>query len=119
MEKELESYGLHFRENDAKDRENIDFIIEDKYDNVAFVWGDRPDDVEWECSHPIVEFDDGEPVGECLLCGAKCDCHYEADVGNVEDYAWNGRGLVPHEWYPPKEVGGWIAKYLEDLKERA
>ena len=47
MEKELESYGLYFRENDAKDRENIDFIIEDKYDNVAFVWGDRPDNVEW------------------------------------------------------------------------
>ena len=118
MEKGLESYGLYLRENDAKDRENIDFIIEDKYDNVAFVWGDRPDNVEWECDHPIVEFDDDEPTGECMLCGAKCDCHYEADVGNVEDHAWSGRRLVPHEWYPLGKVGGWIGEYLKTLGDK-
>lgn len=118
MEEELNSYGLYLRENDAKDRENIDFVIEDKYDNVAFVWGDSPNNVEWECNHPVVEYDDDEPVGECMLCGAKCDCHYEADEGNVEDYAWSGRELVPTEWTIPKKPGGIIGDYLKDLQKR-
>lgn len=118
MEKELESYGLYLRENDAKDRENIDFVIEDKYDNVAFVWGDRPDDVEWECNHPVVEYDDDAPTGECMLCGATCETHYEADNGNVEDYAWSGRRLVPTSWTMPKEPGGIIGDYLKDLQKR-
>ena len=116
MEEGLNSYGLYLRENDARDRENIDFIIEDKYDNVAFVWGDRPDNVEWECHHPVVEFDDDEPIGECMLCGAKCDCHYEADEGNVEDYAWSGRSLKPHEWYPLEKVGGIVKDILNEMK---
>ena len=118
MEEELNSYGLYLRENDAKDRENIDFVIEDKYDNVAFVWGDSPNNVEWECNHPVVEFNDDEPTGECMLCGAKCDCHYEPDVGNVEDYAWSGRELVPTEWTIPKKPGGIIGDYLKDLQKR-
>lgn len=120
MEKELESYDLYFRENDAKDRENIDFIIEDKYDNVAFVWGDTPDDVEVECNHPgqCVSYSDDEPTGYCELCGATCDCHYEADAGNVEDFYWSGRRLVPTEWTMPKQPGGVIGKYLKELKEK-
>ena len=117
MEKELKQYGLHFRESDSPDRDNIDFVIEDENDNVCWVWGDNPRDIEWECTHPIVDFDDNEPVGECLLCGCSCDCHYEADNGNVEDYAWSGRKLVPHEWYPRREIGGIVGDYIKQLRE--
>lgn len=116
MEKELKDYGLYFKENDDPNRDNIDFAIGDKEDNVCWVWGETPDNVDWECNHPIVEFDDDEPVGECLLCGSHCDCHYEADIGNVEDYAWSGRRLVPHEWYTRTQIGGLVGKYLEELK---
>lgn len=116
---ELEEHGLKIRWSDNPDASPIDFSIEDDEDNVAWVWGNTIDDVEVECNHPVVEYDDDEPVGECPVCGATCSVHYEADTGNVEDYYWSGRTLVPHEWYPPQKVGGWIAKYLKDLKGRA
>lgn len=115
MKDGFKSYGLHLIENDDPDRENIDFYVECEGDNVAYVWGDTKDNVEWECNHPIVNYDDDEPVGECLLCGCACDCHYEPDIGNVEDYSWSGRRLVPHEWYPRRDIGGLIGEYLSEL----
>lgn len=121
MKDALAEYGLKVRYNDAPDAEPIDIIIYDDEDNVAFAWGSEPwKDVQVECSHPdqCIEYDDDEPVGECALCGATCECHYEADAGNVEDYAWSGRRLVPHEWHSPKKIGGIIGKYLKELQER-
>ena len=121
MENELKEYGLKVRHSEDSDREPIDFSIEDGEDNIAWVWGSDPwNDVQIECNHPreCVIFDDDEPVGECAICGATCDCHYEADEGNVEDYSWSGRTLVPHEWYPPKKIGGIVGKYLKELQER-
>lgn len=118
MENKLKEYGLNIRESDSIDRDNIDFSIEDKEDNVAWAWGDTFDDVEWECNHAYVDYDENELVGECVLCGATCDCHREADTGNVEDYYWSGQRLVPHEWYAPTKVGGLISEYIEELKEK-
>ena len=128
MEKELKEYGLTIRESDDPERQLVDFTIEDEEDNVATVWGDRFDDVEWECNHPYqcIEFgDDREEQGECLLCGAYCDYGVKEewlDEGHNEDGKCIGKIIQtrePIEWYPRRDVGGMIGKYLKELKERA
>lgn len=119
MREELEEYDLKVRYNDNPDAEPIDFEIYDDEDNVAWVWGSHPtEDIQVECNHPeqCVVFDDDEPTGYCELCGAKCECHYENDSGNIEDHYWNGRKLVPHEWEEPIEPGGIIGKYLKEME---
>lgn len=108
---ELKDYGLTFVENDDESRERVDFIIKEGNDGVAAVWGNKPDDVDFECSHPYqcIEFGDGEEQGECLLCGSYCDYHYEEDD--------EGHKVPePHEWYPRRDVGGLIGEYLKELK---
>ena len=116
-EKELKSYGIKISQSKDDDRSLIDFILQDKDtdEEYATVWGDRFDDVEWECNHPYqcIEFgDDREEQGECLLCGSYCDWHGVADE-NGHTYP------EPHDWYPRRDVGGMIGKYLKELKERA
>lgn len=110
VKEELEAYGLKVYESEAPDRERVDFSISDGTDNVAFVWGDSPDNVEVECDHPYecVEFgSDIEDQGECLLCGAYCDWHYENDG--------EGHGVPePHDWYRPRHVKGFIKEYIEE-----
>lgn len=109
---QLEGYGLNIRESDNPERLLIDFSVEDEVDNVAWVWGNNVDDVDWECWHPhqCIDFGDGEEQGECLLCGSWCDYHYEEDdQGN--------KVPEPHEWYPRRDVGGLIGEYLEELRE--
>lgn len=121
MKDALAEYDLKVRYNEAPDAEPIDWIIYDDEDNVAFVWGSEPwKDVQVECNHPdqCIEYDDDEPVGRCALCGATCETHYEADNGNVEDYAWSGRRLVPTSWTTPNKPGGIIGDYLKDLQKR-
>lgn len=121
MKDALAEYDLKVRYNDAPDSEPIDIIVYDDEDNVAFAWGSEPwKDVQVECNHPdqCIEYDDDEPVGRCALCGATCETHYEADNGNVEDYAWSGRRQVPTSWTMPKEPGGIIGDYLKDLQKR-
>lgn len=113
---ELKDYGLTFVENDDESRERIDFIIKEDNDGVAAVWGNKPDDVDFECSHPYqcIAFGDGEEQCECLLCGSFGDYHYEEDdQGN--------KVPEPHEWYPRRDVGGLIGEYLKELegKEQA
>lgn len=107
----LKVYGLSYRESDSPDRDEVDFTIEDKDDNVAYVWGHSPSDVDWECNHPhqCIEFgSDREEQGECMLCGAWCDWHYSADE--------EGHGYPEaHEWYPRRDVGGLIGRYLKEL----
>lgn len=112
MSDELKAYGLTFVENDDESRERIDFIIKEGDDGVATVWGSRPDDVDFECSHPYqcIEFgDDREEQGECLLCGSWCDWH---GVPDEDGHAYP----EPHEWYPRRKVGGLIGEYLKELK---
>ena len=123
MEEELKKYGLQIEWNisDDPDKEPIDFSIEDKHDNIAWVWGSEPfNDVQCECNHPYecTEFGDEDKQGECLLCGATCDWHYEDDSGNVEDYHWEGQTPCIDEWYKPKKIGGIIGKYLKELQAR-
>lgn len=111
---ELKAYGLTLRESDSPDRDLVDFVIEDGGDSVASVWGNKPDDVDFECNHPYqcIEFgDDREEQGECLLCGSWCDWH---GVPNENGHAYP----EPHEWYPRRTVGGIIGKYLTELKEK-
>lgn len=121
MKDALAEYDLKVRYNDSPDSEPIDDIIYDDEDNVAFIWGSEPwRDVQVECGHPdqCIEYDDDEPVGRCVLCGATCETHYEADEGNVEDYAWSGRRQVPTSWAMPDKPGGIIGDYLKDLQKR-
>ena len=118
MGEELKKYGLklYWAERDANDpdSEPIDFDISDGEDNVAWVWGSEPfSDVQCECNHPYqcIEFGDKEEQGECILCGAYCDWHYEKDD--------EGHDVPePHDWYPTKKVGGLIGKYLKHLQDR-
>lgn len=119
MEDKLKEYGLKIRESDNPERQLIDFDISDGEDNIAWVWGQDVDSVEWECTHPeeCVEYSDEDERGECLLCGATCSAHYEADRGNVEDYYWSGRIFVPHEWLPKKTPGGIIGDILKEMSD--
>lgn len=119
MQDRLKEYWLEAHYNDSPDAKAIDFSIADAEDNVCWVWGNAPDDVEVECDHPnqCIEYDDDEPCGRCELCGATCTCHYEVDEGNVGDYYWKGRVLVPTEWTIPDQPSGIIGEYLEGLKK--
>ena len=62
--------------------------------------------------------------GECAICGATCDWHYEKEVvneGHDEDGNYTcqvEKERVPHEWYFPKKIGGIVGKYLKELQER-
>lgn len=108
---DLKKFGLRVRESDDPNRQLVDFTIEDDKDNVAWIWGDLYDDIDWECSHPYqcIEFGDLSNQCECLLCGAYGDWHHEEDdEGNKVPEA--------HEWYPRRYVGGLIKEYIEGQK---
>lgn len=117
--KELADMGLRVRESDSPDRLKIDFSIEDEHDNIAWVWGsgeivaiDNKEygyDYEVECDHAVIEYDDDETVGECLVCGKYCDWHWEGDG----EY----RERVPHDWH--EGDGGLINKYINECYERS
>lgn len=108
----LKELGLKVYESEAPDRQLVDFDVSDDEDNVAWVWGDRLDDVDWECNHPYqcINFGDGEEQCECTLCGSFGDYHYEEDD--------EGHKVPePHEWYPRRNVGGLIGEYLKEIQE--
>lgn len=112
MEEALKEYGLHAEYSEADDREPIDFEIRNNQGELyATVWGSEPfNDVQIDCEHDLAEFDDDETVGECALCGATCDWHYEN----------NGEGhsvKVPHAWHTPEKIGGIVGKELKRLQE--
>lgn len=109
--KELEDMGLSYRESDSPQREKIDFTIYDGEDNVAWVWGNSKNDLDWECSHPQVEYEDDESVGECVLCGSYCDWHEET----YGDDGYIAKDRVPHNWYPRKSLGGVLEKIVGDM----
>ena len=111
---ELREFGLSIRESDDPNRQRIDFSIEDTEDNVAWVWGDNVNDLDWECNHPTecLEYDDDETVGTCALCGSFFDWHKEdTGEGNLE--------RVPHEFYPRRDVGGIIKKVIKEMSDHA
>lgn len=113
MKEELKEYDLHVEYSEADDREPIDFEIrDDRGELYATVWGSHPtDDVQIDCEHDLVEYDDDETVGECPICGATCDWHYEDD----------GEGhqiKVPHDWLTGGVIGGVVGRELKRLQER-
>lgn len=109
MENELKEYDLHVEYSEADDREPIDFEIRDSYGELyATVWGSHPrDDVQIECDHDFVKYEDDETVGECPICGATCYWHREDDGERV-----------PHEWFEPEKIGGVVGRELKRLQER-
>lgn len=113
MNEELKQYGLHVEHSEADDREPIDFEIRDDHGELyATVWGSHPiDDVQIDCDHDIVEYEDDETQGECAICGAVCDWHYEDDGDGHEV-------RVPHDWHMPKKIYGIVGRELERLQER-
>ena len=109
IDEELADFGLKIHYSDAEDRERIDLSIEDDNDNVAWLWGATPYDVDWECNHPAVDYEDDEMQGECVLCGSYCDWHY-VDDGEGHKHK------EPHTWYPRKEAGGIIGEIVDYYK---
>lgn len=110
----LDEYDLKVVPSKNPNREKIDFEVRDDNGHVcATVWGSHPiNDIQIECEHPFVEYDDDETVGECPLCGATCNWHYEPDgEGHSE--------RVPHDWMYPEKIGGNIGVLLELLGENA
>lgn len=105
---------MKIRESDNPDRKPIDFSVEDENDNVAWVWGNTPDDIEIECDHAEVTYGDDDEEGECVICGARCEWHYEDDSGSVEDYHWEGKEKVPHHWTKANIPSGLIGKYIKE-----
>lgn len=113
IDDELAEYGLKIRYNDADNREPIDLSIEDGEDNVAWLWGANPHDVEWECNHPVVEYEDDETQGECAICGSYCDWHTE---GCADESGDGYIERVPHNWYPRKSAGGILGEIIDYYK---
>lgn len=111
--KYLNDLGYKVIESDNPDREPIDFSLSDGEDSVAWVWGKTPDDLEWECDHPEVEYGDDDEQGRCVLCGAMCDWHYEASA----DDGYIVRSRVPHEWYKPKQPEEALKEYIGETYE--
>lgn len=104
---ELKAWGFTVFESEAPDREEVDFTISDKEDNVAWVWG-TIDSYEVECNHELVDFSGDETErGECVICGQTCDWHYDYDEDGC-------RHKTPHEWHPEEGDGGLIKKYIEE-----
>lgn len=112
-------------ESDNPDRLPIDFTIEDDGDNVCWVWGTGEPvaidnsvysrDINVECDHTKITYGDDDEQGECAICGARCDWHWEEDNGDVEDYHWEGRVRVPHQWYMSNVPAGMVKKCLEEV----
>lgn len=112
MKDELDDLDLYAYYSEAKDREAIDFEIRSKKTDelYATVWGSEPwNDVQIDCDHELVEWGDDDEQGECILCGATCDWHYEMDDGY--------RYKVSHEWHTPKKIGGVVGRELERLQK--
>lgn len=116
MDDALSEYDLHVEHSQADDREPVDFEIRDKQDNLcATVWGSEPwNDIQIDCEHPVVEFDDDETVGECPICGATCNWHWHISA----DDGYETKDRVPDGWEKPNKIGGIVGKYLEELRSR-
>ena len=128
-EKAEEDYNLSvfFKNNthnssDPDDYMAIDFDIYEDGDKIASVWGSTKKDVDWDCDHAEILWGDDDEKGECLICGALCDWHWEEDVvdeghdddGNYTCQTANIR--VPHDFYWAKTPSAYI-KYILDKYE--
>lgn len=115
MKEQLSEFDLWVEQN-VNSEEPIDFSVKDGAgETCCDVWGSNPfNDVQVECNHPTVEFDDDETVGECPICGATCSWHWQ--TSGDDGYTITER--VVDSWEKPKEIGGILGKYIQELKER-
>ena len=121
MEDKLKEYGLHLEHSEAEDREPIDFEIRDENGELcATVWGSDPrNDVQVDCNHSIVEYDDDDQRGVCKLCGATCDWHWEKEViDNYPDSIKEVGVRVPHNLYLPEHIKGIVEDCLKELRKK-
>ena len=121
MEDKLKEYGLHLEHSEAEDREPIDFEIRDGDGELyATVWGGDPwNDVQVDCNHNIVEYDDDDQRGVCKLCGATCDWHWEKEViDNYPDSIKEVDVRVPHNFYLPEYIKGIVEDCLKELQKK-
>ena len=115
MEETLKEYDLHIVQSDKEDRMKIDFRIVDVHGTFcAEISGDNPDDVEIDCEHPVVEFDDDETVGECPICGATCTWHWSVSA----DDGYMIKEQIVDTWDYQEVPGGILGKYLEEIKKK-
>lgn len=116
MEDKLKELELHIEHSESPEREPIDFEIRDYEDGlVATVWGSDPiNDIQIDCEHYAVEFDDDEHVGECPICGATCNWHWHVSA----DDGYTIKEQVPDQWKYPEKIGGIVGEYLEELQEK-
>lgn len=121
IDKLLKRYKLNIRESDSPGREPIDFTVEDKEDNVAWVYG-KTYAFDWECSHPVSPVWDGDE-GRCPICGTKCEWHWEKEIvdegRDAEENHTCKEGLVREVdgWEDPLKVGGLIRRYIKETYE--
>ena len=114
MEEQLKEHYLHIEQNEKPNKYPIDFEIKDKQGKLwAAVWGESVNDIEIECDHPAVEFDDDEHVGECVVCVAWTTWHWEKY--NDDGYPCYER--IVDSYIPQKEPGGIIKEYLKKLEQ--
>ena len=105
---------IEYPEN--KNENQIQVVDTETGDVYANLWIDNlGDEIDIECDHDLVEYEDDETQGECLICGATCDWHYEesADDGYIV------KEPMPHDWHKPDKTGGVIGEYLKNLKAKA
>lgn len=97
-------YHIEESPNSMEDRKKIDFRVRDENDNwVAEAWGDSEEDLEIDCSHDDIEFND--ECSYCKICGVSCSWHEEEsweDDGHDENGNCCGhicRVKVVDEWH--------------------
>lgn len=104
------------RPKDDPDYMPIDYSFSDGGDAVAWLWGQRPSEIEWECNHPecCMEWGDDDETGECLLCGAQCTWHYNVSA----DDGYETKERVPDEWSNPSKPEGLLGKCVKEMAEK-
>lgn len=119
--------GLKIHENNEEDRRLVDFELSDEQSEVFWCAGDRFDDIDWECKHPMeyVSLGDEDEYGECLVCGSHCSWGFVKewlDEGHDDETgSCIGQEIKVArvgEWFPRRSVGGAVGKYLKELQAK-
>ena len=103
---------LEYPEN--KNEKQIQVMDSGTKETYANIWIDNlGNEIETECDHAFVEYGDDETVGECPICGATCDWHWQESA----DDGYTIKEQIPHDWHKPEKTGGIIGEYLKNIKE--
>lgn len=91
--------------------DEVNEYLANKYGMLNEGWGYeiKLDGILWECDHEDIEFGEDDERGECKVCGATCDWHWETDVvneGHDDDGNYTcqtAKVRVPDEWHEKGE----------------